>query len=157
MDAAPSAPPVRIRIEPGRFDPAGEVAWLNALDGAGAVTCFTGLCRAEGGRLAGLELEHFPGMAEEEIGRVVEEACRRWPLLGVHVVHRAGHILAGEEIVAVGTASSHRAASFQACEFVMDWLKTSAPFWKREILADGSFGEWIEAKASDDRAADRWA
>lgn len=151
-----TAPPVRIRIELGRFDPAAEVAWLGDLDGCGAVTSFTGFCRSEAGRLAGLELEHFPGMAEDEIGRVVAEACARWPLLGVHIVHRAGRIMAGEEIVVVGTASSHRAAAFAACEFVMDWLKTSAPFWKREILADGSAGAWVEAKGSDDEAAERW-
>ena len=156
MDAASPVPPVRVRVELGRFAPADEVRWLDELDGAGAVASFTGLCRSEGGRLAGLELEHFPGMAEEEIGRVVAQACERWPLLGVHVVHRAGRIMAGEEIVTVGTASSHRAAAFEACQFVMDWLKTSAPFWKREILADGNAGAWVEAKDADDRAAERW-
>lgn len=155
MDGS-APPPVRVRIELGRFDPAAELKWLNGLPGCGAVASFTGLCRSEGGRLAGLELEHFPGMAEDEIARVVAEACSRWPLLGVHVVHRAGPIAAGEEIVVVGAASPHRAAAFQACEFVMDWLKTSAPFWKREILPDGSAGEWVEAKGTDDEAAARW-
>lgn len=148
---------MRIRIELGRFDPGRETGWLHDLDGAGAVAVFHGLCRGEGGRLSALELEHFPGMAEEEIARVVAEACERWPLLGVHVVHRAGRIGVGEEIVAVGVASSHRSAAFQACEFVMDWLKTRAPFWKREIMADGSEGAWVEAKDTDDEAAGRWA
>ncbi|ESR23203.1 molybdenum cofactor biosynthesis protein MoaE [Lutibaculum baratangense] len=155
MDAG-LLPPFRVRIALERFDPAAEVAWLHELDGAGAVVSFTGLCRSEAGRLQGLELEHFPGMAEEEIGRVVTEACGRWPLLGVHAVHRAGQVLAGEEIVVVGTASAHRRAAFEAAEFVMDWLKTSAPFWKREILEHGAPGEWIAAKDIDDEAAERW-
>lgn len=145
---------VRVQREP--FDQAAEVRHLSQLPDAGAVVAFTGICRADGGRLAGLELEHYPGMAEAEIGRVAGEAARRWPILGATAIHRYGRIAAGEDIVLVVTASAHRAAAFQAAEFLMDWLKTRAPFWKREIFADGSAGPWVEATAGDDAAAGRW-
>ena len=122
----------------------------------GAVVTFSGLCRNEGGRLAALELEHYPGMAEEEIMRVVAEAQARWPLQGVRVIHRYGRIKPGQNIVLVVTASVHRQAAFEAASFLMDYLKTRAPFWKKEHLTDGTSGEWVAAKEEDDAAAERW-
>jgi molybdopterin synthase catalytic subunit len=146
-----------LRIQAEDFDVAAETAALTQ-DRAdiGAVVAFTGLCRDESGRLTALELEHYPGMAEAEVGRVIEEAQRRWPLAGLTVIHRFGRIMPGEKIVVVLTASAHRAAAFEAAAFLMDFLKTRAPFWKREHLKDGSVGAWVEAKAADDDAAARW-
>jgi molybdopterin synthase catalytic subunit len=148
---------VAIRIQAGDFDVAAETAALTQ-DRAdiGAVVAFTGLCRDEGGRLAALELEHYPSMAEAEVARVVEEARRRWSLAGVTVIHRHGTIAPGQNIVLVLTASTHRQAAFEAAAFLMDFLKTRAPFWKREHLKDGSTGGWVEAKDADDAAAARW-
>jgi molybdopterin synthase catalytic subunit len=146
---------IRIQVEP--FDVAPETAALT--DGRadiGAVVAFTGLCRDEGGRLAALELEHYPGMAEAEIDRIADQAEKRWPLLGLTVIHRFGRISPGEEIVLVLAASAHRAAAFEAASFLMDYLKTQAPFWKREHLKDGTTGAWVEAKEADDRAMERW-
>ena len=146
-----------VRIQPEDFSAADEVAALVAgRADVGAVVTFTGLCRDEGGRLAALELEHYPGMAEAEVLRVAEEAGRRWPLDGLTVVHRFGRIRPGENIVLVATASAHRRAAFEAASFLMDFLKTRAPFWKREHLADGTTGAWVEAKGEDDAAAERW-
>jgi molybdopterin synthase catalytic subunit len=147
-----------VSIQSTPFDAGAEIARLtDALGGrAGAIVTFTGLCRDEGGRLTGLELEHYPGMAEAEIGRVVETARGRWPLQAVRVIHRHGLVAPGEGIVLVVTASSHRIAAFEAASFLMDYLKTRAPFWKREHLADGSTGGWVEATEADDQAAARW-
>ncbi len=148
---------VAIRIQAGDFDVAAETAALTqGRADIGAVVAFTGLCRDEGGRLAALELEHYPNMAEAEVARVVEEARRRWPLAGVTVIHRYGTIAPGQNIVLVLTASAHRQAAFEAAAFLMDFLKTRAPFWKREHLKDGSTGGWVEAKDADDTAAARW-
>jgi molybdopterin synthase catalytic subunit len=145
---------VRVQAEP--FDARAEIACLAALPDAGAVVTFTGICRSNEGRLKALELEHYPGMAEAEITRVADEAARRWPILGVTAIHRHGRIPFGEDIVLVASASVHRAAAFAAAEFLMDWLKTRAPFWKREVRADGTVGPWVEANADDDHAAERW-
>ena len=146
-----------VRIQREDFSVADEVAALTRGRGdIGAVVTFTGLCRDEGGRLRTLELEHYPGMAEAEVARVVAEAAARWPLDGATVVHRFGRIAPGENIVLVATASSHRQAAFAAAEFLMDYLKTRAPFWKREHLVDGTAGTWVEAKGEDDQAAARW-
>jgi molybdopterin synthase catalytic subunit len=148
-------PAVRIQLED--FDPAAEIDALTASRAdIGAVTSFVGFCRDEHGRLSALELEHYPGMAEAEVGRVAVEAAARWPLLGLTVIHRFGLIRPGQRIVLVAAASSHREAAFSATEFLMDFLKTHAPFWKREHLASGELGPWVEAKASDDAAAARW-
>jgi molybdopterin synthase catalytic subunit len=106
--------------------------------------------------LAALEIEHYPGMAEAEIARVARAALARWPLLGLTVIHRFGLIRPGEKIVLVVAAARHRGEAFAAAEFLMDYLKTSAPFWKKEHRADGSAGDWVEAKAADDAAALRW-
>ncbi|WP_246696591.1 molybdenum cofactor biosynthesis protein MoaE [Methylobacterium planeticum] len=162
MSAVPEAPaapgPEAVGIQAEPFDVAAEIARLSAETAgrAGAVVTFTGLCRDEGGRLAGLELEHYPGMAEAEIGRVVADARARWPLAGVRVIHRHGLVAPGDGIVLVLTASAHRTAAFEAASFLMDYLKTRAPFWKREHRADGTTGTWVEATASDDAAAQRW-
>ena len=146
---------VRVQSEP--FDAAAEARALTAgRRDVGAVVTFVGLCRDEGGTLAALELEHYPGMAEEEILRVVDEACSRWPLMGATAIHRYGKIAPGEDIVLVVTASAHRAAAFAAAEFLMDYLKTRAPFWKKEHRRDGSSGDWVAAKDADDAAAERW-
>lgn len=151
-------PTLTISIQREDFDPATEIDAVSVgRTDIGAVASFVGLCRDDGGRLRALELEHYPGMADAEVARVAEDAARRWPLLGVTVIHRYGLIAPGERIVLVLAASSHRDAAFSAAEFVMDFLKTRAPFWKREHLADGTLGPWVDARAADDRAADRWA
>ncbi len=147
----------RISIQREPFDVPAETARLTAgRADVGAMVTFTGLCRDEGGRLAALELEHYPDMAEDEIKRVAETALGRWPLIGLTAIHRFGLIRPGEDIVLVIAASSHRRAAFEAADFMMDYLKTSAPFWKREHMAGGAVGGWVEAKAEDDLAAARW-
>ena len=147
-----------VRIQAEDFDIATEVAALaEGRADIGAAVTFMGLCRDESGRLSALEIEHYPGMAEAEVSRVAEEASRRWPLSGLTVIHRFGTIRPGQNIVLVVTASAHRRAAFEAAEFLMDYLKTRAPFWKRERLADGSASAWIEARDEDDAAAERWA
>ncbi|GAC1338479.1 MAG: molybdenum cofactor biosynthesis protein MoaE [Beijerinckiaceae bacterium] len=146
---------VRVQTEP--FDAAAESAALAAgRTDIGAIVTFTGLCRDEGGRLARLDLEHYPGMAEAEMGRVADAALRRWPLLGLTIIHRHGNIRPGEPIVLVVTASAHRAAAFEAAEFLMDYLKSNAPFWKKEVLAGGHAGAWVGAQDEDDKALARW-
>ncbi len=146
---------VRVQLED--FDPAAEAEALTRGRGdVGAVVIFVGLCRDEAGKLSALELEHYPGMAEAEIDRVAADASIRWPLAGVVAIHRFGRVLPGERIVMVATASTHRRAAFAAAEFMMDFLKTRAPFWKRAILADGTPEAWVDAKETDSAAAARW-
>ena len=148
---------VTIRIQEADFDIAGEIAALTkGRTDTGAVVSFSGICRgSEGGnKIATLTLEHYPGMAEAEIARHVETAMTRWPLSGVSVIHRVGRITPGENIVLVLTASEHRQAAFAAAEFLMDYLKANAPFWKREESAAGA--SWVEARQHDDEAATRW-
>lgn len=146
-----------VRIQQEDFDLAEEVARLSAAgSNIGAVVTFSGLCRDEDGRLSALELEHYPGMAEAEIGRIAEEATRRWPLTGLTAIHRHGHIVPGENIVVVIAASSHRQAAFEAAAFMMDFLKTRAPFWKREHLIDGTPGPWVDATEADETSTRRW-
>ena len=149
--------PSTVRLQREPFDAAAEAAKLTrGRTDIGALVTFTGICRGDeaGEPIAALTLEHYPGMAEVEIERHVQEAKARWPLLGVTVLHRYGRMVPGEDIVLVVTTSSHRAAAFAAAEFLMDYLKTRAPFWKQVEKA----GEktWIEAKATDDAAAGRW-
>jgi molybdopterin synthase catalytic subunit len=151
-----------IRLQREAFDAAAEAARMTrGRTDIGAVVTFTGLCRADenGEPIAALTLEHYPGMAEAEIARHVEEANARWPLFGVTVVHRYGRIEPGETIVLVATASSHREAAFAAASFLMDYLKTRAPFWKQVEGAGKSAttATWVEAKATDDAAAERWS
>ncbi|WP_454918146.1 molybdenum cofactor biosynthesis protein MoaE [Xanthobacter sediminis] len=150
-----------VRVEAEAFDAAVESARLSAgRTDVGAVVTFTGLCRADAGDgpdaapLTALVLEHYPGMAEEEIARHLDEARRRWPLQGAVIVHRHGRIVPGAPIVLVATASAHRGAAFAAAEFLMDWLKTGAPFWKKEERA--AAGAWVSARSADDAAAARW-
>ncbi|MCB8835893.1 molybdenum cofactor biosynthesis protein MoaE [Aurantimonas sp. VKM B-3413] len=135
---------------------AAETARLSGGGAVGGLVTFSGYCRDEGGRLAALELEHYPGMAEREIEKIALEAAGRWPLLAVTAIHRTGMISPGEEIVFVACASEHRQAAFEAASFLMDFLKTRAPFWKREHLVDGTAGGWVESKDTDDAAADKW-
>jgi len=142
-----------IRVQPEDFDTAAEIARLNASTDIGAVATFTGHVRADDGLIA-LTLEHYPAMTEREIARHVAEAERRWPLLGITIIHRVGRLIPGDRIVFVGVASSHRHAAFEACEFLMDYLKIHAPFWKQEARAGGT--RWVEAKSTDEKAATRW-
>ena len=144
---------IEVRVQQEEFDPAIELARLEAL-GGGAVASFTGLVRGDGGLLA-MTLEHYPAMTESALRAIAEEAARRWPLAGTILIHRHGRLVPGERIVFVGTASSHRAAALESCAFLIDWLKTDAPFWKREEWADGS-ARWVEAKSVDDAAKARW-
>jgi molybdopterin synthase catalytic subunit len=145
------------RVQAEDFDASAEAQALSVgRRDIGALVTFVGLCRDDGGRLAALEIEHYPGMAEAEIGRVIAAAEARWPLLGVRVIHRYGAIAPGEQIVLVATASAHRRDAFEAAQMLMDYLKTQAPFWKRARGVDGSTGDWIEAKSSDDDLAGRW-
>jgi molybdopterin synthase catalytic subunit len=144
---------VHIAVGEADFDPAAQLARLEAL-GGGAVASFTGIVRG-GDRLQAMRLDHYPAMTEAQIARIVAEAQGRWPLLGVVVIHRVGELTPGERIVFVGTASAHRAAALESCAFLIDWLKTSAPFWKKERFDDGR-AEWVEARAEDDTARDRW-
>jgi molybdopterin synthase catalytic subunit len=146
-----------VRLQREDFDIAAEIAALTrGRHDVGEVATFTGICRADDktGRVAAMTLEHYPGMAEAEIARHVEEAQQRWPLLGVTVIHRYGRMVPGDNIVLVIATSSHREAAFAAAEFLMDYLKTRAPFWKLEERSDGA--EWVEARQADDAAADRW-
>ena len=149
--------PITIRLQREPFDAGAETAALaRGRSDVGALVAFTGICRGseDGAPIAALTLEHYSGMAEAEIARHVEEACARWPLLGVTVVHRHGRIVPGEDIVLVVTASAHREAAFAAAEFLMDYLKTQAPFWK-QVEAAGTT-KWVEARSADDKAAARW-
>ena len=149
--------PATVRLQREAFDTAVETAKLTrGRTDIGALVAFTGICRGseQGEPIAALTLEHYPDMAEAEIARHVEEACARWPLLGVTVIHRYGRIAPGEDIVLAITASSHREAAFAAAEFLMDYLKTQAPFWKQVEAAGGK--SWVEAKSADDAAAGRW-
>ncbi len=146
-----------VRVQREAFDLNQETRGLTAgRTDVGAVVAFTGWCRDEGARLAALELEHYPGMAEAEIALIASKAAERWPLQGLTVIHRHGRIETGEPIVLVLTASEHRQAAFEAASFLMDYLKTRAPFWKKEHGTDGSEGDWVAAKEDDDSAAEKW-
>jgi molybdopterin synthase catalytic subunit len=150
--------PFTVRLQRELFDAAAEAAKLtHGRSDIGALVSFTGICRGSeaGEPIAALTLEHYPGMAEAEIDRHVADALGRWPLLGVTVIHRYGRMTPGEDIVLVVTTSSHRQAAFAAAEFLMDYLKTRAPFWKQVEKAGAK--TWVEAKATDDAAAGRWS
>jgi len=142
-----------VRIQAEAFDPGMELARLEAL-GGGAVASFTGLVRGDDG-LVEMLLEHHPAMTQKALEAIAAEAASRWPLAGVTLIHRYGPLHPGDRIVFVGTASSHRAAALESCAFLIDWLKTKAPFWKQERFADGA-ARWVEAKAEDDAATARW-
>lgn len=145
-----------VRVQREDFDVAAEVAGLT--DGrtdVGAVVTFTGRVRADAGRIAQMTLEHYPGMTEAELARIEAEAARRWPLQGSVIVHRVGDLRPGDNIVLVVTAAEHRQAAFEAAGFLMDYLKTQAPFWKKESSSTGETA-WVEARQSDEDAAGRW-
>jgi molybdopterin synthase catalytic subunit len=151
----PMTATVRLQREP--FDAAAEAKKLSrGRTDVGALVTFTGICRGDeaGEPIVALTLEHYPGMAEAEIERHVAEAVKRWPLIGVTVIHRFGRMVPGENIMMVATASSHREAAFAAAEFLMDYLKSRAPFWKQVEKAGAK--TWVEAKQTDDAAAERW-
>ncbi|MBB5693244.1 molybdenum cofactor biosynthesis protein MoaE [Muricoccus pecuniae] len=144
-----------VRVQEAPFDLAAETAALSAgrVD-VGGIASFIGLCRADDG-LEALVLEHYPGMTERSIARIAQEAAGRWPLTGCTVIHRHGRILPGEGIVLVLAASRHRTAALEACAFLIDWLKTGAPFWKREEFATGT-DRWVEARAEDEARREGW-
>ena len=147
-----------VRVQAEDFDLSSEVERLTAgRTDVGAVVTFTGTVRAEaGGRsLASMTLEHYPGMTEAELARVEAEACARWPLSASLIIHRTGELRPGDNIVLVVTASAHRQAAFEAAAFLMDYLKTRAPFWKKETGTDGT-GHWVDARDSDTDALARW-
>ncbi len=150
-----ATPHVQVQLED--FDPQKLAASLShERRDVGAVVTFTGYCRDENGRLTALELEHYPGMAEAELRRIADEACNHWPLTGLVLVHRSGKILPGEQIVFVAAASSHRRAAFEASDFVMDFLKTRAPFWKKEHLLGEESASWVAEKEADLIDMKRW-
>lgn len=149
--------PVTVRVQREDFDLNAEISKLSSgRTDIGAIVTFSGLCRDEAGTLAALELEHYPGMAEAEIDRICREAVERFSLQAATAIHRCGRIVPGENIVLVVTASPHRQAAFDGANFIMDFLKTSAPFWKKEHLGDGTAGGWVSAKDADDTARQRW-
>ena len=151
------SPPITVRVQVDDFDVNAEIERVKRAGGdVGAVVSFTGVCRAESGRLAALELEHYPGMAEGEIARIAEEAATRWPLTAVTVIHRHGTIAAGDNIVLVVVGSEHRHAAFEAAGYLMDYLKSRAPFWKKEHLSAGAEGGWVEARQADADIVKRW-
>ena len=161
MSTAPAGGACRVdvAVQAEDFDAGAAVAAASAGDrGVGGVASFVGLVRDRGGgeAVSAMTLEHYPGMTEKALRTIADEAARRWPLDAVRIVHRFGRLLPGDRIVLVVTASAHRAAAFAAAEFLMDWLKTRAPFWKKEHRTDGASGDWVEAKAGDDAAAERW-
>jgi len=146
-----------IRVQAEAFDPGVETSAMHAANvGVGAVVTFIGYVRDfnDGLDVSGLYLEHFPGMTEKSLAKIAQEANSRWPLLKVDIIHRVGRLEPGEPIVFVGTASAHRQAAFEACAFIMDYLKTRAPFWKKEDTPQGP--RWVEGKSSDVSAAQRW-
>jgi molybdopterin synthase catalytic subunit len=148
---------VQIDVQVEDFDAGVEIRWLRAAgDDVGAVVNFIGTVSVsnEGQVVTALELEHYPGMTEKSIGAIIDAAAQRWELHAARVVHRVGLLTAGEQIVFVGVAARHRGAAFAACEFIMDYLKTRAPFWKKERTENGA--RWLDARASDTRAATRW-
>lgn len=148
----------KVSVQAGDFDIAEETARLTAGRDPGAVVSFTGLVRGGAGAdaIEAMELEHYPGMTERALGEIVAEAERRWTLDGVRVIHRYGRLAPGDRIVLVLTASRHRRAAFEAAEFLMDYLKTRAPFWKKEHRR-GAPARWVDASDTDDGAAARWA
>jgi molybdopterin synthase catalytic subunit len=144
-----------VRVDPARFDPGAELnAFSKGLGNAGAVVSFTGVVRDVAGGLSAMEIEHYPGMTEKAIAAIVDEAKSRWSLADALVIHRYGRLEAGEMIMMVATASRHRVDAFQAAEYLMDYLKSRAPFWKKELTRDGA--EWVEARDEDEAALDRW-
>jgi len=146
-----------VRVQQADFDLAEEYQRLAADPVSGAVVTFVGKVRDfnQDDRVSGLELEHYPGMTEKALAEIVEQAKSRWPLQAVSVIHRIGKLALGDQIVFVGVASAHRDGAFAACQFIMDYLKTYAPFWKKETTADGA-SRWVDARKQDQQAAEKW-
>jgi molybdopterin synthase catalytic subunit len=156
-DEAIEMRPPRVSIQTANFDLSAEIAALRAGDGGvGAVVCFVGTVRDhhDGAAIGAMELEHYPGMTERAIEAMIDDAARRFEVRAARVIHRVGPLEALEQIVLVAVTSAHRGQAFQACEFLMDYLKTQAPFWKKEHSADGA--HWVDARVSDDEALTRW-
>lgn len=152
-----SEPIIKIEINREDFNCEDEIrALTQGRHDLGAVVSFIGLCRDEGSTLKALEIEHYPVMAENEIQRIAQSVCKRWPLGGLVAIHRYGRIPVGENIVLVIAASKHRQAAFDGANFLMDYLKTRAPFWKKEHYISGGKGEWVSAKDEDDDALTKW-
>ena len=146
-----------IRVQREDFDAGAELARMTAgRADIGGLASFIGIVRekTDAGALSAMTLEHYPGMTEKRLAEIEAEAARRWPLAASLIIHRYGRLLPGERIVLVATASSHRQAALESCQFLIDWLKTKAPFWKLEETAAGS--QWVAARETDDRAAERW-
>jgi molybdopterin synthase catalytic subunit len=149
---------VAVRVQQADFDIGAEIAAFRRADpGIGAIASFIGLVRDvnEGHAITGMTLEHYPGMTEKALARIVDEAKGRWDIVDALVIHRVGELKPLDQIVLVVVTGAHRGAAFAACEFIMDYLKTQAPFWKKERTAQGA--RWVEARASDDQAAERWS
>lgn len=146
-----------VAVQQADFEVGAEIAALSAGDAdAGAVASFVGLVRQDkhAGAVAAMTLEHYPGMTEQALAEIITQARDRWQIMNVRIIHRVGKLLPGERIVFVGVASAHRHDAFAACEFIMDYLKTQAPFWKKEETGEGA--RWVDARESDDAAARRW-
>ena len=144
-----------IRVQEEPFDTGAELNRFSArVTGAGAVVSFTGIVRDQGGSLNAMEIEHYPGMTERAISQIAEQAMTRWDLQDAMVIHRFGRMPPGDQIMMVATASRHRVAAFEAAEFLMDYLKSRAPFWKKEISDQGT--AWVEATEEDEQALGRW-
>ena len=149
---------IEVRVQAGDFDAGAELSRLRAGDARiGAVVSFIGTVRDlnEGAQVAAMELEHYPGMTEQALAGIVERARARWPLNGVLVIHRVGPLLPMDQIVLVACSAAHRGEAFDACEFIIDYLKTEAPFWKKEQTPDGA--RWVDARVADDAALDKWS
>lgn len=148
---------ILVRVQSEDFDTSAEQKQItNGRSDIGAVVSFVGLCRDENQTLSALELEHYPGMAETELQRIAENCVQRWPVHALTIIHRFGRFVPGDNIVLVIAASPHRQAAFDAASFVMDFLKTSAPFWKKQHMNEGNESSWVSARTDDDEAADRW-
>ncbi len=145
---------MRVLVQADAFDPGAEAnSFAAGLAGAGAIVTFTGLVRGTGG-VAAMQIEHYPGMTEKAIAAIMDQAAERWALLDALVIHRHGHLTVGEPIMMVATASAHRAEAFAAADFLMDYLKSRAPFWKQEITAEGP--QWVASTDRDEAALKRW-
>jgi molybdopterin synthase catalytic subunit len=146
---------MELRVQSGPFDPGEEHrVFAQVAHDAGAIVTFTGLVRGDGGRLTAMEIEHYPGMTQTAIRSIMDQAVQRWSLIDALVIHRHGRLMVGEPIMMVATAAGHRAEAFAAADFLMDYLKSRAPFWKKEVHAEGS--DWVSAKDADEAALRRW-
>ncbi|RPE66287.1 molybdopterin synthase subunit MoaE [Pacificibacter maritimus] len=147
---------MRVSVQSDDFDLAAELRGFGRATNTGATVTFTGLVRDDTGQLDHMEIEHYPGMCETAIAKIAEDACARWSLTDCLVIHRYGALKVGEQIMMVATAGRHRVEAFEAAEFLMDYLKSRAPFWKKEVSKDGKSTDWVRAKNSDEDALKRW-